>query len=419
MKIKKLILPLIGFMVVGCGGNSLEPATSDPGNSTSATNPLEEGEIDPTELNALIGFDVYAMIPKIFSEDYEIGDYSSEEYPVDIYIDLFDWTEEDVDDYNDALENMLDVDQESGYIIKDNLFIFADLDDSSGEIIPIINIYSIGDEGGEGGDIEGIEIALEDIKDIFGFDVIALLPVFNSSDLLVWDYSTPDFPRDVYIDLYDWTLDDAYDYDDALNAKFELVDFYGDEFYEVVKDVYVYIGFDEDSELAFINIFSNVAKGSSGGETGGNTGEPGVPGAYTSTIDSKGRIETDIAEGLINSHLDITDGDNLKVDFALNTSTVSAIFKNDAGEIRIYKGNTVGNGGQLTISSSDKVEFTSITLTFGKTNGGVSVNGGASITDKSASVTVTLAANTTTITLKAVGSERVDIALISVSYNII
>ena len=118
--------------------------TSSDTSSDTSTEPIEKQEIDPSGLNAILGFDVYAQLPKIYSNDYEVGDYSSEEYPVDVYIDLFDWDLDDALAYDAELETALEYDDSFGYIIQDNLFIFI-YQDTENFDVPVfgLNIYSV------------------------------------------------------------------------------------------------------------------------------------------------------------------------------------------------------------------------------------------------------------------------------------
>ncbi len=284
MKKKLIFLPLLMLVLASCvpNNNSSSDTASDTSSDTSSatsgedgsdtisdtssgtssdtssdtsTEPIEKQEIDPSGLNAILGFDVYAQLPKIYSNDYEVGDYSSEEYPVDVYIDLFDWDLDDALAYDAELETALDYDDSFGYIIQDNLFIFI-YQDTENFDVPVfgLNIYSVAEAA------EKEEIDPSGLNAILGFDVYALLPEIYSNDYEVGDYSSEEYPVDVYIDLYDWTLADALAYDESLAALLVLDEYYG---YVLDENLYVYVNYDSEYSAAYINIYSD---GEGGGE---------------------------------------------------------------------------------------------------------------------------------------------------------
>ena len=225
--------------------------TSSGTSSDTSIDPVEKNEIDPTELNAILGYDVYSLLPKIYSNDYEVGDYASESYPVDVYIDLFDWELDDAIAYETALEGSLDVDEDNGYIVADNLYIFI-YQDSQTYDVPVfgLNLYSIGEAP------EKEEIDPTELNEIIGFDVYSQIPAIYSNDYEVGDYSSEDYPVDIYIYLYDWTFDDALAYDDELFASLDFDENYG---YIIDENLFVFVNYDSDYSAAYINIYSDAA----------------------------------------------------------------------------------------------------------------------------------------------------------------
>ena len=119
-----------------------DQVTSDPTDTASETSSEPDKdvktEIDENALNYYFDFDLYSLLPKIYSADYLISEDSNEDYPIDVYIDLFDWDEQDIESYDDDLALLFAYDHFYGYIIKENLFIFATVDGN-----PYINIYSV------------------------------------------------------------------------------------------------------------------------------------------------------------------------------------------------------------------------------------------------------------------------------------
>jgi len=218
--------------------------------SSSTTDPVGKNEIDPAELNAILGFDVYSQLPKVYSDDYAVFDESDEDYPINAYVDLYDWTDDDVVDYDNALFLSLDVDEDNGYILNENLFVYIynDLDYGAA----YINIYSIA----ETEPIEKAEIDPTDLNAILGFDVYSQIPQIYSNEYNISDESSEDYPIDVFVYLWDWTYDDAVAYDDALYLSLELDYDYG---YILGENLFIIVNYDSDYEVAYIDIYSDAS----------------------------------------------------------------------------------------------------------------------------------------------------------------
>src|SRR5690606_9813958 len=111
----------------------LEDGT-DPGD------PVEGTPFDKNELNALFGFDIYELMPDFASNSSLISDYSDETV-IDVYIDIFDWTEADALAYMDLLDANLTYDESNEVWILGDFFIYVFADD---ETYPGQMVYGIG-----------------------------------------------------------------------------------------------------------------------------------------------------------------------------------------------------------------------------------------------------------------------------------
>ncbi|MBN2876772.1 MAG: hypothetical protein JXL85_03865, partial [Bacilli bacterium] len=99
-------------------------------------------EFDPTELNAAFGFDIYALLPTIFTDDYSVFDFSTDDF-MEVYVDIFSWTVDDAYDYMDALDLALSYDSvEDSWVVGDYyLYVYEDADTYPGETVYGIGIY--------------------------------------------------------------------------------------------------------------------------------------------------------------------------------------------------------------------------------------------------------------------------------------
>lgn len=186
MKKITIILPLLALLMTGCKTSessevslpasesselSSSPSTVDPSLPGSSQGE-ERKEFNPTELNAIFGSDLYSKLPKIYSNDYDIFDEASADYPVDIYIDFHDWTEEDAIAYDNALLAAFTYDEVYGSIIQENLYVYIYLDEDNYDPgVYGINIYSVADETEP---VEKEEIDPTELNAIFGSDISTL-----------------------------------------------------------------------------------------------------------------------------------------------------------------------------------------------------------------------------------------------------
>jgi|LSQX01.3.fsa_nt_gb hypothetical protein len=234
---------------------SSDPTSSDPtdtGSDTSSdtsSDPDEKAEIDPTELNDAVGFDVYSLLPPIYSEDYEVSDEASAAYPIDVYVDLYDWTGDDVIAYDGELALLFELGGNfDDYEIQENLYILVKpyLD------VAYLNIYSFPESTEP---VEKDEIDPTELNDAVGFDVYSLLPKIYSNDYEVIDDSSDKYPIDVFVELYDWTVGDVDDYDEAMSY---LLYYVGSGNYQILENLYIYVDYYGG---AYINIYSIAEAG--------------------------------------------------------------------------------------------------------------------------------------------------------------
>lgn len=268
MNKKTLLIPLVGLLITGCAlpnpSTSTDPSTTPTTSETSTPSevgtseqPGAKTEINGTELNNLFGFDIYATLPKIMSSDYSIGDFSSEDYPKDIYIDLFDWVETDAVAYDEALAAAFEVDEAKGYIITEEIFGFVTLDEESyDQPVYTINLYSIAATTDPGEPTPKAEINGATLNAFFDTDIYSLLPKIYSDDYAIDDFGEGDYPIDVYVDCFDWTEADALAYDNALAAMLPVDEENG---YIIADNLYVFVMLDDqtyDTPTYSINIYS-------------------------------------------------------------------------------------------------------------------------------------------------------------------
>ena len=101
-----------------------------------------EINFDPTELNEIIGFDIYTLIPEIISNDYLLTNVS-DEFFIEVFIDIFDMTSEEAFAYMDQLDLMFTYDDtEQSWVIGDYfLYVYEDTETYPGDTIYGISIY--------------------------------------------------------------------------------------------------------------------------------------------------------------------------------------------------------------------------------------------------------------------------------------
>ena len=130
------------------GSESSLSEEDDSSGEITSTSASTEGEIDYATLNDFFGFDIYSLIPKIYSNDYEFFDDSSVDFPIDIYIDLFDWSEADAVAYDESLAANLPVNEDYGYVLQENTYTRVYFyDDDFGNTVFYINLFTVNDGG--------------------------------------------------------------------------------------------------------------------------------------------------------------------------------------------------------------------------------------------------------------------------------
>ena len=172
-------------------------------------------EFSPDALNALFGFDIYATLPAFTTNNAALVDLS-EGTTKEVYIDIFDWTNETASAYMDLLDTTLTYNATEEAWVLGNYFVyvFEDADTYPGQTVYGIGIYSASEQGGGG---DGTEFEPIVLNTIFGFDIYALIPSIQSNDSEVFDESVGT-DKEVYIDLFDWLAADADAYMTLLDA---------------------------------------------------------------------------------------------------------------------------------------------------------------------------------------------------------
>src|SRR5690554_1052975 len=102
---------------------------------------------DKDELNGIFGFDIYALLPAIISEDVLITDLSDETY-VEVYVDIFTWLEADADAYDGLLDGSLVYDAtEDAYKLGD-YFAYIFIDEETYPGLTVFGLAIYGDKAG-------------------------------------------------------------------------------------------------------------------------------------------------------------------------------------------------------------------------------------------------------------------------------
>lgn len=180
-----------------------------------------KADYNPAALNAIFGFDIYALMPGFKTNDSLLTDVSEDGYFM-VYVDIFDWSVEDSDAYMLLLDEALTYDDaEMSWIIGDYfLYVFEDDETYPGEVVYGIGIYGESDGPTDPTDpVEpGTPFDATALNAIFGFNIYALMPSFTATDALLTDVSEGSL-LDVYIDIFNWTETDALAYMDLLDAE--------------------------------------------------------------------------------------------------------------------------------------------------------------------------------------------------------
>ncbi|TRX99309.1 InlB B-repeat-containing protein [Acholeplasma laidlawii] len=102
---------------------------------------------DKDELNGIFGFDIYALLPAIISEDVLITDLSDETY-IEVYVDIFTWLDADADAYDALLSGSLAYDAtEDAYKLGD-YFAYIFIDEETYPGLTVFGLAIYGDKAG-------------------------------------------------------------------------------------------------------------------------------------------------------------------------------------------------------------------------------------------------------------------------------
>ncbi|NLB85025.1 MAG: hypothetical protein GX794_02780, partial [Acholeplasmataceae bacterium] len=211
--------------------------------SYEATSIGQKAELDPTNLNLIFGFDIYKLIPNIYSNDYQLDDSSTIDFK-EVYIDIFDWTEADKDNYMALLENLYLYDEIEMAFVLENYYVgvYKETEYYPGEIVFGIILYSKDDQNGT------TNFNPSELNAIFGFDIYSLMPKIMTNDYQLFDESTSTY-QEVYIDIFDWTEAMADNYIDLLEA---LLNYDYDEGAWILGDYYIYVYEDDVNYLEMV-----------------------------------------------------------------------------------------------------------------------------------------------------------------------
>src|SRR5690554_3266439 len=111
------------------------------------------------ELNIIFGFNIYATIPAILSDDFELMDSSFDVY-FGSYVFLYDWEQADVDQYETLLVSNGFVREESEnghyFVYDDKIYIYFDIHEDAFYMDIYMHMDDLGDGGNGGEDEEGL-----------------------------------------------------------------------------------------------------------------------------------------------------------------------------------------------------------------------------------------------------------------------
>lgn len=103
---------------------------------------LEQDTFDEQVLNNIFEYDIYAQLPTFTTLDYILID-ESEDDLFWVYVDFFDWTEDDAFDYIDLLDETFVFDEEEDAYVIGNYYIYVYEDDQTyeGDVVYGFSIY--------------------------------------------------------------------------------------------------------------------------------------------------------------------------------------------------------------------------------------------------------------------------------------
>lgn len=103
---------------------------------------LEQDSFDEQVLNNIFEYDIYAQLPTFTTLDYILID-ESEDDLFWVYVDFFDWTEDDAFDYIDLLDETFVFDEEEDAYVIGNYYIYVYEDDQTyeGDVVYGFSIY--------------------------------------------------------------------------------------------------------------------------------------------------------------------------------------------------------------------------------------------------------------------------------------
>jgi len=192
---------------------------------------------DPSILNQIFGYDIYTNMSPIESSDYKIID-GTDVYGKVAYIDIFDWSEDDANEYLDILDTTYTYDEtEEAWVLNEAyIYVYEDDETYPGKVVYGIGIYNYENDAHTSTDFSAL-------NDIFGYDIYSDMPVIETSDFEIFDFSDSSEVL-VYIDVFDWSENDSDEYITDLDIKLSY-----DETEEawVIGNYYLYVYEDNQS----------------------------------------------------------------------------------------------------------------------------------------------------------------------------
>lgn len=267
------------------------------------------GEIDAIgqELNDFFGFDIYALIPKIESNQFELSD-SSEEGYFGSYVDLYDWTESNINAYTSQLLDLGFVyDEAYDTYYTELIYIYFAFDEDLNTYY--MDIYMID----EGGIVDPTDIG-EALNDFFGFNIYATIPAILSDDFELMDSSFDVFFGS-YVFLYDWDAADVESYKTQLLDMGFVYDFEYDDYSK--NEYYIYFDFDDELNSYYIDIYTIDEGGVTPSDIGGYLNEYFQFDIYSTipAIESLDFVFTEITDqGYMGQYIDLYDWVEADVD---------------------------------------------------------------------------------------------------------
>lgn len=146
---------------------------------------IEKDSFDSQSLNDIFGFDIYSMLPDFETTDYVLIDDSDDDM-FWVYLDFFDWTEDDAFDYIDLLDETFAYDDtEDSYILGDYyIYVYEDDVTYDRDIVYGFSIY-----GEKGESVASFDDAIDVLENMLSLDMLseAFITMNDLENILIED----------------------------------------------------------------------------------------------------------------------------------------------------------------------------------------------------------------------------------------